>query len=196
MKPTKGKGTPMALTKKDIAIGLLLLLAAILCISLSAVFLQAAPPCAMCNAKVDIVLSPGAEAQVVSFIRSAQKTVDVEMYVFTSEDIVRELSDAEKRGVIVRVIMEPRVEDSRKQSIFDQLNSLGVETRWASFTYKLTHAKMIIADGKRALVGSINFSESALNSNREVAVAFEGEKVSELVGMFEEDWLKATAAGA
>ncbi|MFA4983630.1 MAG: phospholipase D-like domain-containing protein [Candidatus Micrarchaeia archaeon] len=152
------------------------------------------PPCAGCNAKVSFVFSPDAEGEVVSFLRSAEKSIDIEMYVFTSEDIIRELADAKRRGVRVRVILEPRIEDSRKERVFALLSESGVEARWASFSYKLTHSKFVIVDGRRALVGSINFSQSALNLNREAAVAVEGEKVAELSAVFEEDWEKAGAA--
>lgn len=144
---------------------------------------------------MEFVFSPGAEEEVISFIRSARESIDVEMYVFTSEDVVRELGDAVSRGVRVRVIMEPRVEDSRKERIFATLAALGAEVRWASLEYKLTHSKMVIVDGARALIGSINFSESALNYNREVGAAVEGEKVKELVALFENDWKKAAEGG-
>ncbi len=93
----------------------------------------------------------------------------------------------------MRVIMEPRVEDDRKSRVFALLSELGADVRWASFSYKLTHSKFIIVDGKRALIGSINLSQSALNSNREADVLVEGEKVKELVAAFEEDWDMATA---
>jgi len=176
------------LAKKDLAIALLLLLSAAL---LAYIAFLPAPPCAGCNAAVSFVFSPGAEGEVVSFIRSAQESVDVEMYVFTSDVVARELGGAAKRGVRVRVLMEPRVTDSRKQRMFDTLAALGCEVRWASFEYKLTHSKFMLVDGKRALVGSINFSESALNYNRETAVEIEGEKVAELAAVFEEDWQKA-----
>jgi cardiolipin synthase A/B len=176
--------------KKELAICLLLILAAILL-----AYIAFLPPaaCAGCNAKVALVLSPGAQGEVVSFIRSAQESIDIEMYVFTSDGIARELGEAVKRGVSVRVIMEPRVEDSRKQKMFDTLVALGCDARWASFSYKLTHSKFIIVDGRRALVGSINFSQSALNSNREAAVELDGEKVKELAAAFEEDWGMASA---
>lgn len=149
------------------------------------------PPCAGCNAKAEFVFSPNAEGEVLSLLRSAQKTIEVEMYVLTSDDVVRELAEAQKRGVRVRVILEPRIEDSRKQRVFDTLRGNGIEVRWASFSYKLTHSKFAIIDGKRALVGSINFSESALNLNRETAIIIEGKKVGELSAVFEGDWLKA-----
>ena len=174
--------------RRDAALALLLLLAAILLLYIA--FLPAAP-CAGCNAKVGMVFSPGAEGEVVAFIGSAKESVDVEMYVFTSDDVARALGEAAARGVRVRVIMEPRIEDSRKQKMFDTLLALGCDARWASFEYKLTHSKFIVVDGKRALVGSINFSESALNYNRETALEVQGAVVAELVAVFEEDWKKA-----
>ena len=150
------------------------------------------PPCAGCNAKISFVFSPHAQPDVISFIASAQKSIDVEMYILTSDDIIKALSDAKKRGVQVRVIMEPRVDDSRKQKVFDELNALGIETRWATLEYKLTHAKFVIVDGKKALLGSINFSMSALTLNREADVTVEGDKISEIISIFETDWQKAT----
>jgi phosphatidylserine/phosphatidylglycerophosphate/cardiolipin synthase-like enzyme len=174
--------------RRDIALLLLAILSAALLL-----YIALLPPsaCAGCNAAVSFVLSPGAQSEVVSFIRSAQQSIDVEMYVFTSDDVARELGEAAKRGVVVRVILEPRIEDSRKQKMFDTLTALGCDVRWASFTYKLTHSKFIIVDGRRALVGSINFSESALNYNRETAVEVQGAPVAELASVFEEDWQKA-----
>lgn len=174
--------------RRDITIILLLILVGVL-IFYNGFLL---PPCANCNAKISFVFSPGAESEVVSFIRSAQKTVDIEMYVFTSDAVVQEISDAEKRGVNVRIILEPRVEDSRKDKIVEILRGVGAEVRWASFAYKLTHSKFVIVDGKKALLGSINFSKSALTANREADVEIEGDKVKELASLFEEDWKEST----
>ena len=178
---------------RDIALMVLLLLVAALLFYVA--FLPPAA-CAGCNAKISLLFSPGAEGEVVSFIRSAKESVDVEMYVFTSNVVAREIGDAVKRGVRVRVILEPRVEDSRKQAMFNTLAALGADVRWASFGYKLTHSKFVVVDGKRALLGSIIFSESALNYNREADVEVEGEKVKELASAFEGDWQKAGTGAA
>jgi len=174
---------------KETAIALLLILVAVL---LEYIAFLSPAACAGCNASLSFVFSPAAEAKVLAFINSAKESVDVEMYVFTSDDVAGALGDAVKRGGKVRVIMEPRVEDSRKQKMFDTLTALGCDVRWASFSYKLTHSKFVIVDGKRALLGSINFSESALNYNREADVEIEGAIVQELVSVFEEDWKKAS----
>ena len=176
---------------RDYALLLLLILVAALVAYIA--FLPASP-CAGCNAKIAFIFSPNAQPDVIAFINSAQQTIDIEMYVFTSDDVIAALSGAQKRGVRVRVIMEPRIEDTRKQKVFDTLSALGIDVRWASLEYKLTHSKFVIVDGKKALVGSINFSMSALTLNREAAVEVEGAKVSEIISVFETDWEKATAA--
>jgi len=147
-------------------------------------------PCA-----VEPVFSPNAEPEVLSFISSASETLDVEMYVFTYDKVAEALANASKRGVRVRVILEKRLDDnSANQRNFDYLRANGVDVRWASFSYKLTHSKFLVADRKRVLVGSINFSNSALNSNREAAVIFECPSVEEFVHAFETDWGKGSAS--
>ena len=74
-------------------------------------------PCAGCNAKVGFVFSPHSEQQVVDFIGSAHQTVDIEMYTFSSDAMMSAVGDAIKRGVHVRIIMEPRVEEDRKSVV-------------------------------------------------------------------------------
>jgi phosphatidylserine/phosphatidylglycerophosphate/cardiolipin synthase-like enzyme len=148
--------------------------------------------CLGCNAKIKMIFSPFAQDKVLELIREAKETIDIEVYSFTSEEIAKELIEAKKRGVKVRVILEPRLEDNRKFKIKQILEDSGIEVRWASLEYKLTHSKFIIIDRKKILIGSINLSASALEKNREAAVVVESEKVKEVLEIFEEDWQKAT----
>lgn len=148
--------------------------------------------CLGCNAKIKMIFSPFAQDKVLELIREAKETIDIEVYSFTSEEIAKELIEAKKRGVKIRVILEPRLEDNRKFKIKQILEDSGIEVRWASLEYKLTHSKFIIIDRKKILIGSINLSFSALEKNREAAVVVESEKVKEVLEIFEEDWQKAT----
>ncbi len=151
---------------------------------------QTTPECAYL---LEPVFSPGAESEVLSLINSAEETIDLEMYVFTSEEVRSALADAEGRGVEVRAILEPRLFDkSRQQETYDYLKGNGAEVRWASLSYKLTHSKMMIIDGEKALIGSINFSWSALNKNREAGAVIYGEPVKEYLQIFESDWSMGT----
>ena len=98
-----------------------------------------------------------------------------------------------KRALNVIVEKDAKNIDELKQRIFALLEGVGAEVRWASFSYKLTHSKLAIADGKYVLVGSINFSNSAVSKNREAAALLSCNENNDYAAMFEQDWQKAGA---
>jgi phosphatidylserine/phosphatidylglycerophosphate/cardiolipin synthase-like enzyme len=134
------------------------------------------------------VFSPNSQSEVISLIHQAQNSIDLQMYVFTNEQIAVELIDASKRGVKVRVILEKRTQSYNLDEIVDALKQGGVEVCWASEKYKLTHTKMMIIDDKTVFVGSTNFSKSALLENREASVILQGNIVKEFIDVFQTDW--------
>ena len=98
---------------------------------------------------------------------------------------------AVKRGVHVRVILEPRVDSNYPTARF--LAENGVTVKWATKDYTNTHSKTAVIDSKKVLVGSTNWSRQAMASNRESTVLVESESVaSEFEEVFEEDWGKAS----
>ena len=140
------------------------------------------------------VFSPGSEEEIIGLIDSANESVEVEMFLFSYEPLADALIRAKERGVEVRVILEPRL-DSPNYNLetMDQLRAGGVEARWATLEYDKTHSKLMIVDGKKVLVGSINWSRTALNWNREAAVIIDDEGIAaEFLEEFEKDWDKAT----
>ena len=142
--------------------------------------------------QVDPIFSPESEREIISLIDSADESIELEMYVFTNERIATSLIRAVSRGVRVRIILEARTNSYNLNEISDALVDGGVDLRWASFDFKLTHSKMMILDGERVFFGSTNFSKSAVSKNREVAAVISGKEVLEFVEMFESDWKKAT----
>lgn len=146
---------------------------------------------------VQALFSPDSSDEIISLMRSAKDSIDLEMYVFTDDVLARELVDAQRRGVKVRVILESRVESTAStKTIPDALLAGGVEVKWASVQYALTHSKMMIIDGKKVLVGSINFSKNAQHKNREAAAIIESaQKVSEYEAIFQKDWQDGSLAG-
>lgn len=138
------------------------------------------------------IFSPDSEGEIISLFNSASSTIDVQMYVFSNQNLARSLANAAKRGVRVRVILEGRIEGvQQNEDTLDYLVSSGAHAKWASFSYKLTHSKLAIVDGKYVLVGSINFSNSAVTKNREAAALLYCNANNEYGKMFEEDWQKA-----
>ncbi len=55
------------------------------------------------------------------------------------------------------------------------------------------HAKLLLVDGERAYIGSVNFSAQSMDKNRELGILVSQPDVIErLKGVFETDWASAT----
>lgn len=143
------------------------------------------------NESVYALISPPVADELVGAIDSAQNSIDVMLYQFSYSGLKTALANAEERGVRVRIILEPRVDSNFPTAEF--LDSKGIEVRWASQKFANTHAKMAIIDGKKIIVGSINWSQHAMFQNREVGVLIESEALAQqLLGVFEADWAIAS----
>lgn len=135
------------------------------------------------------LFSPGSEQEVLDMINSARDEIQLEMYILSSDKVLDALVDAKLRGVNIRVILEKNVLSDENLNSYSTLQNAGIEVAWASENFKLTHSKFMIIDKRILLVGSHNFSRSALNFNREASVIIENNKVIEdFLSIFEHDW--------
>lgn len=134
------------------------------------------------------VFSPYEGHEIVEMIDEADSTIEIEVYAFTSRDIVEALERAKTRGVKIRIILE-----TINREMHDELLYKGFNVKYATKAYKTTHSKIMIVDGKKLLVGSHNFSNSALYKNREASVIItDMNTVNEFIEEFEADWLLAS----
>ena len=54
------------------------------------------------------------------------------------------------------------------------------------------HSKMVLVDGARSFVGSVNFTATSMDDNREVGVVLtEPVNIARLIAVFEGDWTRA-----
>lgn len=139
------------------------------------------------SAASDLVWSPGSRDALVRTIAAASSSLDVYNEEMADDGVITALEDAARRGVAVRVVMTYSADWKRA---FDALAAAGVEVR----TYPDTasglyiHAKMILADGAGAFVGSENFSATSLDDNRELGVMISNPSIIALLGaIFKKD---------
>ena len=148
-----------------------------------------------CPESVQALISPGIGGEVLRLVSSANSTIEAELYQFSFTPLMDELVRAHGRGVSVRVILEPRLSGDDNLDAAAFLVRHGVPVRWASLSFSNTHSKLAIIDGESALVGSPNWSYSAMFKNRETAAIISGKNaIREFRETFEEDWAAGTPA--
>ena len=147
---------------------------------------------------------------VIKEIENANSTIHIVMYEMKwygependSHEVSRlgiALVKAHKRGVDVKIILEDGKTHGYENRGIGENNtkwkeyfeSRGIEVRWDG-SGQTTHDKLIIIDGKIVVVGSTNWSTSALKYNHEANVLLDGKEVAEEYdAYFETLWSQA-----
>jgi phosphatidylserine/phosphatidylglycerophosphate/cardiolipin synthase-like enzyme len=136
--------------------------------------------------------TPGADirGRLLTLITGSRHEVEAEIFVLTDPDVEAALAAAHRRGVRVRVLLDPH-QDSNPAALAT-LRGGGVEARFYPIApgAKL-HAKVLRADG-RLLVGSANWTLSGLGVNHELDLEVaDPEPVAAFGTRFESDWSRA-----
>jgi cardiolipin synthase len=141
-------------------------------------------------------------------IREAQKTVNLETYIFQPDEAGKQFADAmmkaARRGVEVRLLIDAW--GSKLGDLQDGLEKAGV--RWRKYRplrlvtiYKVgkrTHRKILVVDGKVAFTGGLGISKQWLGDARnaqewrDTQVRVTGPAVDQMQSIFAEDWTYTT----
>lgn len=124
-----------------------------------------------------------------------QMTLDEKYLVGLYLNIFSSLKSRVDEGVNVRVILNQKfanaIQSSLNHKTLRLLTAFGIDTRQADPRFVL-HAKLIISDGEKAVLGSFNMTATSLCDNREVAVYLCSPLVKQiLVPYFEEIWQRS-----
>jgi phosphatidylserine/phosphatidylglycerophosphate/cardiolipin synthase-like enzyme len=138
-----------------------------------------------------IVLPDDSPQPILDAITSAKKTLRVKMFVFSDPVLVNAVVGARRRGVNVRVMLNParrNGEDDNAGSRKHLIRS-GVEVIDTNPAFDLTHEKSMVADDQRAFVKSLNWDTKNLTKTRDYAVVTTHRRqVDEIIACFEADW--------
>ncbi len=127
---------------------------------------------------------------VLNAISSAHATIDMTMYLLTYRDVISGLSDAAKRGVKVRALLEENpVGGSSNQSLYNELKGDGITVAWSNPQFRLTHEKALVIDGREAVIMTMNLTFSAFTKNREYGMIDTAPAdVAATESIFQADW--------
>ncbi len=140
----------------------------------------------------DLLWSPHAAPAVLADIAGARHSIDLESEEMAYTPAINALCAAARRGVTVRIVMTYA---SDWRSAFAHLGSCGVSVRLYHGQRYYIHAKLLIADGTRALVSSQNLSTGSLQYNRELGITLTAPAaVTRLQADFAADYAGAAAS--
>ena len=151
----------------------------------------AAPAFSACSqATVDVCFRPGetsCESAIIGAIDGAKSSLLIQAYGFTDSQIIHAIGEAEKRGVVVRVILDKENRQPRYTGA-TYLRNAGIPVR-IDDKVAIAHNKVMVIDGETVIGGSYNYTRSAEDKNAENVTFTKSACVAKLyTGNFERRW--------
>lgn len=128
--------------------------------------------------------SPRAIALVIDTIASAEETIELAAYSFTSQRVTDALMEAHERGVDVRIVLD-KGQTKRKYPAAVALLEAGVPIR-INRRYAIMHNKYIIIDRMTVETGSFNYTNNAEKNNAENVLVIKNNRA--VAEKYMEDW--------
>jgi len=128
---------------------------------------------------IEVYFSPkgGCTEAIIAELNKAKTSILVQAYSFTSAPIAKALSDAKKRGVETKIILD-KSQKTANYSEADFTAHAGIPT-YIDAKHAIAHNKIIIIDGATVITGSFNFSKAAEEKNAENLLIVRDSKIAE-----------------
>jgi cardiolipin synthase A/B len=133
-----------------------------------------------------------ARQRIARFIDDAKHSLWVQNERYQDPLIIEHLVRASRRGVKVHIMARPP-HTLKEEKLVEGVAGLRILDDVGVKVHKVhglkLHAKLLYADGARAIIGSINLSPGSFNSRRELAIEVRDKEVVDRVDkLIHEDW--------
>jgi cardiolipin synthase A/B len=138
-----------------------------------------------------IVLPDDTADAILAPINAARHTMNVRMFLFTDPSLINAVIAAKRRGVKVRVMLNPVRRDGSSDNDVarDMLKEAGIAVRDSSAEFAVTHQKSMVIDDEVGFIESLNWETRDLTVTRDYAVEITAKaEVAEMVRCFDADW--------
>ncbi|WP_374692219.1 phospholipase D-like domain-containing protein [Accumulibacter sp.] len=130
--------------------------------------------------------------RIARFIDAASESLFLQNERYQDEVIIERLVRATRRGVKLHVLARP-MHFLKAGKLVEGVEGLRILEDLGAKVHRLKglklHAKMMLADGKRAIIGSINLAPGSFDSRRELAIDVHDEAVvKRLREVVDRDW--------
>src|SRR5271169_6170241 len=106
-----------------------------------------------------VVLPDDSARPILDAINHSSKSLRIKMFVFSDAAVLQAVIAAQKRGVSVRVMLNParRSGESENDETRKVLKSAGVDVLDSNPAFDLTHEKSMVVDDETAIIMSFNW---------------------------------------
>jgi phosphatidylserine/phosphatidylglycerophosphate/cardiolipin synthase-like enzyme len=144
----------------------------------------------MYNRSVLILPDDGIQP-VIDAIEAAKINLRIKMFVFSDPVLIAAVVAASKRGVKVKVMLNPARRDGEEENETTHaiLEMAGIDVKSSNPNFGLTHEKSMVVDDQIAFVKSLNWETKNLTETRDYAIiTTHPHEVKEIIMCFEADW--------
>jgi len=137
----------------------------------------------------EVYFSPGESCRqaIIALIRSAERVLRICVFTITDNAIVAEILAATHRGVEVKVITDDEKQYDHGSDIH-LMRSSGITVHCDNSPSHMHH-KFAVADSKRVLTGSYNWTHSAARANQEnIVLTDERSAIEAFTSEFDHLW--------
>jgi cardiolipin synthase len=138
-----------------------------------------------------IVFPDDSAEAILAPIDAAKHSLNIRMFLFTDPKLIHAVIAARRRGVKVRVMLNPARRDgtSDNEVARELLIEAGIAVRDSSAEFAVTHQKSMVVDNKVGFIESLNWETRNLTVTRDYAVETTASaEVAEMVRCFDADW--------
>jgi phosphatidylserine/phosphatidylglycerophosphate/cardiolipin synthase-like enzyme len=138
-----------------------------------------------------IVLPDDSAKPILDAIAGAKKSIRIKMFVFSDPLLLKAVMDAHKRGVDVRIMLNPARRDGKEENGACRKTFLdaGIKVIDSNPAFDLTHEKSMVIDDSAAFVQSLNWETENLTTTRDYAIVTSHKhEVDEVMQCFDADW--------
>lgn len=131
---------------------------------------------------------------VLALIDAAATSLLLKQFKVQSEPVQAALLRAHDRGVSVRVMLNPHTSggDRWNDAVFSQLQEHGIDVRWTSEAFAVTHEKSMVIDGREALIATFNLADKYFSETRDYGIVTSSPAaVQQVIEGFDADWQRA-----
>jgi len=142
-----------------------------------------------------LVLPDDSPKPFLDAIEEAEKSLRIKMFAFSDPRLLRAVIGARKRGVDVRVMLNParRSGEAQNEDSRRKLTAGDVEVLDSNPAFDVTHEKSMVVDDSKAYVCSLNWETKNLEETRDYAVVTSHDhEIEEILACFDADWNRKT----